>query len=601
MNMTFWKTFWASLLASVVSGLIVIGIFFLILNIMLASVEEMFAEKEFVVEENSILHMKLDTEIGDFSNASFNPGTFQIESQFGLMEILDGLKLAKEDDKIKGIFIECANVSAGMATVKEIRDGIEDFKTSGKFVIAYSENYDTKGYYLSSVADQIYVFPTGMIQFLGLGAELMFVKGTLEKLDVEMQIIRGSNNKFKSAIEPLIYTEMSEANREQTQKYIDALWDEILTSVADSRNIKKSRLDVIADSVMIRKSGDAVTYKMADGVMYYDEILDLLKSKSDTAKDAELKLVSFKTYALKQTKKERTLAKLDPKNIAVIFAEGEIVEGNGKPDQIGGKSMSKMIREAREDEDIKAIVLRVNSPGGSALASDQIWREVVLTREAGKPIVVSMGNVAASGGYYISCAADKIYAQPNTITGSIGVFGIIPYTGKMFENKLGITFDRVKTNEHAILSFNKKLTESELLIVQQEVDDIYEDFIIKVGDGRGMKKSMVDSIGQGRVWAGEDAIQIGLVDEFGGIYDAINYAAEQAKIPTDSISIKFYPSQEKNGLLKVVEILEEMEGNASLRQISSLELQIKEIYNYMVTVGSQKSIQARLPYLIWIE
>lgn len=600
--MTFWKTFWASLLASVVAGLIVIGLFFLFLNMAIKSFDDLFSEKKFVVKENTVLHMQLNSPIGDYTKASFNPSSFSIDQQFGVMEILDGLKIAAEDDKIKGIFIECDNVNAGYASVKEIRDGILEFKESGKFVVAYSENYDTKGYYLSSAADEVYVFPTGMIQFLGLGAELMFVKGTLEKLDVEMQIIRGSNNKFKSAVEPLMNTEMSDANREQTQKYLDALWDQVLTGVAKSRNMKKSRLNTIADSVWIRKSGDAVTYKMADGVMYYDEVLAMLEEKAGTEEDKDLQLVSFKKYATKKTKKTRTLKKLDPKNIAVIFAEGEIVDGMGDDNQIGGKSMSRMIREAREDDDIKAVVLRVNSPGGSALASDIIWREVILTKEAGKPVVVSMGDVAASGGYYISCAADRIYAQENTITGSIGVFGIIPYTGKMFENHLGITFDRVQTNDHAILSLNKKLTEEELKIVQEEVDDIYDDFTSKVADGRGMKQSMVDSIGQGRVWAGTDAKEIGLVDEFGGIYDAINYAAEMANISKDSIEIQFFPKKKKDGLLAFVEAMEDMdEKMAATREISSLEARVVDIYEYLTSISTEKSIQARMPYLLWID
>ncbi|UKN00994.1 signal peptide peptidase SppA [Paracrocinitomix mangrovi] len=600
MNMTFWKTFWASLLATVLSGLIVVGIFFLILRATITSFEKIFEAKEFVVEDNSILHMKLDGQIGDYSNAEFDKSTFQINQQFGMMEILDGLKIAKEDDRIKGLFIECDNISTGMATVKEIRDGIEDFKSSGKFVVAYSDNYSTKSYYLSSAADELYVFPSGMINFLGLGAELMFVKGTLEKLDVEMQIIRGSNNKFKSAVEPLMYTEMSEANRKQTQKYLDALWAEILNGVSESRGVDKAQLETIADSVFIRKSGDAVNYNMADGSMYYDEVLDLLESKLDTADGNEMHLVSFSKYASRLVDKERVLKKLDPKNIAVIFAEGDIVEGSVGHGSIGGTSTSKMIREAREDEDIKAIVLRVNSPGGSALASDIIWREVVLTKEAGKPIVVSMGNLAASGGYYISCAADKIYAQPNTITGSIGVFGIIPYTGKMFENKFGVTFDRVQTNEHSVLSLNKKLSEAELKIVQGEVDDIYDDFITKVAEGRGMTKEMVDSIGQGRVWAGSDAIELGLVDEFGGIYDAIEYAAGEANIATDEIEIQFYPKKDKEDLLNFLHQMEDLD-NASITEKSALETQVREIYSYLTAIGAKKSIQAKMPYLLWIE
>ena len=601
MNMTFWKTFWASLLGSLVSGLIIVGIFFLILRMMVTGFTAMFDEKKLKIEDDTVLHMELNDPLGDYTTASFNPNTFQMNKQFGLMEILDGLEMAKNDDKIKGIFLHCDNIQGGMASVKEVRDGLIDFQESGKFIVSYHENHSTSAYYLSSVADELYVFPSGMVNWLGLGSELVFVKGALDKLEVEMQVIRGSNNKFKSAVEPLLYTEMSEANREQTQKFIDALWDEMVSGVAKSRNLKPGYLNMVADSVLVRQSGDAVDVNMADGVAYYDEVLEILETKIDTLESTDLNLLSFKKYALKKTKEERTLAKLDEKNIAVIFAEGEIVDGNGAPGQIGGTSLSADIRDARKDSSIKAIVLRINSPGGSALASDIIWREVILTREAGKPVVVSMGDVAASGGYYIACGADKIYAQPNTITGSIGVFGIIPYTGAMFEKNFGVTFDYVSTNEHSVLSLNKKLTEDELAIVQEGVDIIYDDFISKVGEGRGMSKEIVDSIGQGRVWAGSDAIDIGLIDEYGGINDAISHAASLAKIKDSDISIQFYPKKKKNDLFELLESIENLDEQAMMQPTSQLELQLREMYAYAQSVGTQNKYQARLPFLMWIK
>jgi protease-4 len=595
--MTFWKTFWASLLASVLSGLIALLVFFLILGAMLSGLDDLFKPKKLVVNENSVLHMKLDGDIGDYTYANFNANSFAIQKKFGLYEILEGLKIAKEDKNIEGIFLNCDNVSAGMATVKEIRDGLADFKTSGKFIVSYSENYDKKSYYLSSIADSIFVFPSGMIDFLGLGAEIMFVKGALEKLDVEMQIIRGSNNKFKSAVEPLLYEQMSPESRLQTQTYIDALWNTMLNGISESRGITVSELNEIADSVYIRKSGDAVDHKMADGIMYYDEVLVLLQNLAGTKKGKDLELVDFQTYALKKTKHERTLKKMDDKNIAVIFAEGDIVDGYGDPGQIGGNSLAEQIRDARKDSTIKAVVLRVNSPGGSAMASDVVWREVILTKDV-KPFIVSMGDVAASGGYYIACAADKIFAQPNTITGSIGVFGIIPFTGDMFKNKLGITFDHVTTNDHAVLSTNRKLTESELLIFQEGVDEIYFDFISKVAEGRGMTPAEVDSIGQGRVWAGTDAKKIGLIDEFGGLTDAINYAAEIAGIAQKDIKVKIFPEKEEDDLFEFLDNLENM-NTASLTR-SNIELQLLEIYSYLQTIDGTKSIQARMPYLFWI-
>lgn len=596
-SMTFWKTFWASLLASVTAGLISIGLFFIFLNAMLAGFNDLFTPKKLVVEENSVLEMNLSGEIGDYTYADFNPASFSLNKKFGVYEILQGLQIAKDDEKIKGIFLHCGDINAGMATVKEIRDGIIDFKKSGKFVLAYSENYSKKAYYIASAADSLFVFPTGMVDFLGLGAEIMFVKGALEKLDVQMQIIRGSNNRFKSAVEPLMYEQMSPESKLQTQTYINALWDIMLDGISDSRGISKDKLNEIADSVYVRKSGDAVDHGMADGIMYYDQVLALLKTLAGTEEGEELALVDFQKYALKKTKHNKTLDKLEKKNLALIFAEGDIVDGNGGPGEIGGNSLAEQIREVREDTLIKAVVLRINSPGGSAMASDIIWREVILTKEQ-KPFIVSMGDVAASGGYYIACAADKIFAQPNTITGSIGVFGVIPYTGDMFKNNLGITFDHVTTNDHAILSTNRKLTEAELLIFQEGVDDIYLDFISKVGQGRGLTNAEVDSIGQGRVWAGTDAKRIGLVDDFGGLFDAIYYAAGEAGIDSTDIQIKVYPEREENDLFEFLENMDEMD-QASLTQ-NNLETQLLEIYTYIRTLDGKSSIQARLPYMFWI-
>lgn len=599
MNMTFGKTFLASLLASITAGVIITFVFFAIVSSMVSSLGSYFETKKLIVEENTVLHMKLDGAIGDYSYTEFDPNSFGLMKQFGLAEFLEGLEIAKADDKIKGIFLNCDNVNAGMATIKEVRDALASFQNSGKFIVSYHENYDKKAYYLSSVAEELYVFPSGMMEFLGLGSEIVFLKGALEKLDVEMQIIRGSNNRFKSAVEPLIYDHMSEANREQTQKYLDALWGEMLSAIGESRGLTTERLNTIADSAFIRKSGDAVQYKMADGEKYYDEVLEILEKKAGTPEGEDLELLSFEKYVTKKTKDERLLTMMDDKNIAVIFAEGEIVDGNGNVNQIGGTSLSALIRDAREDDNIKGVVLRINSPGGSALASDIIWREVVLTKKAKKPIVVSMGDVAASGGYYIACAADKIYAQPNTITGSIGVFGIIPYLGDMFENKLGVTFDRVATNDHAVLSLNKRLDEDELKLIQQGVDDIYDDFISKVALGRGLTKEQVDSIGQGRVWAGVDAIEIGLIDEYGGMNDAIMDVAERAGIDSTAIGIKYYPELEENGLTEIMELVEE--GQVSIAAQSQLERELMDIYGYVKTVGTTKSIQARLPYLYWIK
>jgi protease-4 len=466
--------------------------------------------------------------------------------------------------------------------------------------LAYNENYSKKSYYLSSVAEEVYVFPSGMFDFLGLGTEIMFLKGALEKLDVEMQIIRGSNNKFKSAVEPLMYTKMSDANREQTQKYLDALWLEMLRSINADRDVNIDKLNEIADSAYIRKSSQAVDYKLADGVKYYDEILEILASKAGTKDNNETELVSFQKYAMIDYNDPLKAQDRKTGNIAMIIAEGEIVDGPGQIGQIGGESMSKLVREARLDTTIKAVVLRINSPGGSALASDIIWREIILTK-AVKPVVVSMGDVAASGGYYIACAADKIYAQPNTITGSIGVFGVIPYTGDLLKNKLGVTIDRVQTNEHSIMSMNKKLTTEEYDIIQMGVDDIYLDFITKVGEGRQMTTASVDSIGQGRVWAGSDAISIGLVDEFGGINTAILDAAGRVHISESDIKVKIYTTAKTDKLIEVMQAMDSGEEKANLEINSEFQTKLMEMYHYVKLMESNQGIQARLPYLYWID
>lgn len=588
--MSFGKTFLASLLAVLAAGIVILLIFFGIIGAVVSGLEP----SPLIVKQNTILKMSFNTPIGDVSYTSINKGSFDLKQKLGLNDILNGIKEARTDTKIKGIYLNITNLNAGIATIKEIRDALEDFQNSGKFIIAYHENYSKATYYLSSVAKEIYVYPSGTFDFLGLGSEQFFLKGALEKLEVEMQIIRGSNNKFKSAVEPLMYTEMSEANREQTQKYLDALWYEMLVSIEKSRGVSVARLNEIADSAYIQKSGQAVDYKLADGVKYYDEVLALLASKVELNKDNEIEFFSFEKYAKKKAKKNKK------GNIAIIMAEGSIVDGSGEIGEIGGKSMSALVREARLDTTIKAVVLRINSPGGSALASDIIWREIVLTK-ATKPVIVSMGDVAASGGYYIACAADKIYASPNTITGSIGVFGVIPFTGDLLKNKLGVTIDRVQTNQHSILSFNKRLTTEEFTIIQKGVDDIYADFIGKVADGRGMKSTQVDSIGQGRVWAGSDAINIGLIDEFGGMNTAIADAALRVNISTENIKLKVYTTAKTDPMLEALIALQDQENSNASVKASAFQTKVMDMFNFAKSIESNSGIQARIPYIYWID
>lgn len=591
----FWRTFFASALSLLLIGGILIV--FLVVGVS-SAVSGLTEQKPFKVKDNSVLQIEFKSPISEKSYAEFDKSSFSLDQGFGLREIMHGLEEAKTDDKIKGVLINLSDVPAGMATVEEIRNALIDFKGSGKFVYAYSEVYSQKAYYIATVADKIMLYPEGLLSFQGLGAELMFLKGAIDKLGVDVQIIRGSNNKFKSAVEPLMYDSMSEANREQTMTYMNALWNQMLAGISETRGVSREKLNEIADSIYLRTADDALKYKLVDELTYEDQLYDGIREKLGVKADDDLNIVSFQKYCSKMTKRFDNKNKKKDKNIAVVYAVGGIESGKGNATTIGSETIAKAIREARENKDIKAIVLRVNSPGGSALASDVIWREVIKVKEAGKPIVVSMGDVAASGGYYISCAADKIYAQPNTITGSIGVFGIIPNIGPMMKEKLGVTFDRVQTNYHSVMTINKALTEDEKRIIQQGVDDIYSDFTQKVADGRpSLEQPDVDSIGQGRVWAGTDALRIGLVDELGGINDAIAYAAEKANIKIDDVKLEVYPKQEEDQLM---EFLEAFDSEGAETKIN-LRTKYESFLTTVEKVSSMRGVQARLPFEIVVE
>ena len=588
----FWRSFWSASLAIFLIGGVLIVLLLLGVG---SAISGLIEPKPFVVKENAVLHMKFDTKISEVSYAEFDKTSLSLDEGFGLREIKIGLEAAKTDDKIKGVLLNVTNLPAGMATTEEIRNAIIDFKSSGKFVYAYSEFYSQKAYYLATAADKVHLFPQGMVEFKGLGAELMFFKGAIDKLGIDVQIIRGSNNKFKSAVEPLMYSSMSAENREQTMTYMNALWNQMLIGVKEKTGVSANMLNEIADSMYVRSAKTALQYDLVDELIYEDELLAILKEESGTKIGEDLNLVSFKKYASKEAKSYDRKNKNS--NIAVVYAAGGIQSGKGNATTIGSETTAGAIREAREDDEIKAVVLRINSPGGSALASDVIWREVVLTQKV-KPIIVSMGDVAASGGYYIACAADKIYAQPNTITGSIGVFGIIPNIGPALEKNFGITFDRAKTNHHSVLSLNKALTDEEKHLIQLGVDDIYNDFTLKVANGReGLEQADVDSIGQGRVWSGTDALRLGLVDELGGIDDAVAYAAQQANIASYDIKIGVYPAQKQSRLLELMDFL----GEQDVSNETSLKLKLESFIKSMDKITSAKGVQARMPFDIVIE
>jgi protease-4 len=460
------------------------------------------------------------------------------EKAIGLNDILVNIKKAKTDNNIKGIFLDESYMLSGQATTEEIRNALIDFKKSGKFIVAYSEVYTQGFYYLASVADKVYINPKGIFEFRGFHSQITFLKGALDKLGIEAQVIKVGT--YKSAVEPFILDKMSDANRMQINSYLGSLYDYFLTGISRSRKINKDSLFNLANNLSIQFPEDALKYKLVDGLKYKDEVLDELKQRTDIETKSDLHNVELVDYT-------NTIAnggndKKEPKNhIAVIYATGEIAGGDGDENSIGSEKISSALRKVRLDDKVKAVVLRINSPGGSSLASDVIWREVLLTKKV-KPIIVSMGDVAASGGYYIACAADSIIAEPNTITGSIGIFAIIPNLQKLFNNKLGITFDGVKTGKYADLGdVSRPLSPEEKAIIQNSVNRGYDDFTKAVAKGRHKTPAYIDSIGQGRVWTGTQAIKIGLVDRLGNINDAIHSAAKMANIK--GYKLVSYPEQ----------------------------------------------------------
>jgi protease-4 len=586
-KVSFGRIFWPSLTASILV-LLIIGTF---IAIVIGSI--MGSKPAYSVKEKTVLHMTLKGDIGEMSESSLSPSTFSLVNRVGLADMLYGLEKAANDDRISGLFLELESAQCGYASATEIRNAINKFEESGKFVVAYNkgEAVSLKQYYIASAANESYGFPSTVFEFLGLGTELMFFKGMFDKLDLEMQVIRGSNNDFKSAVEPYFLTEMSDSSRLQVKRYLTGIWDNVRSEIGEEKKIDSKTLNMYADSSLIRRVTHAVRYKLIDGEKYRDEVITLIGEKLDISNVEDINFKSFETYAQKKFKSNQSINHGKDANIAVIVAEGAVVtDGEG----LSSSKITKLFQKARRDKNIKTIVFRINSPGGSALASDEIWREVKLANDE-KKVIVSMGDVAASGGYYIAAPADKIFAEATTITGSIGVFGVIPYTGAMLENKLGLSFDRVSTNEHAVLSTNKKLTEEEYTMVQEEVDYIYDQFLSRVANGRGMSKDEVNVIARGRVWTGEDAKKKGLVDEIGGLNAAISYAAEQAGISDKDQIIRYYPKVEEKPWMEFIQALREDDDSSNESEIPQ---EMMDLYQRIRSIENLTGIQARLPYEI---
>lgn len=586
------KSFFKYVLATI-TGIVIsfVVLFIVLMGIIGAIISSASSDQEIVVKSNSVLYLSFDYDITERSEA--NPlGSLNLPGystkNIGLDDILARIKYAATDGNIKGIYLDASHIGVGFASLKEVRDELLAFKNTGKFVVAYNAGYDQKAYYVASIADKVYVNPQGTIDFRGLASSTMFYKDLLDKVGVEMQIVKVGT--FKSAVEPYFLNKMSDPNRLQVTSYLGSIYSTFINEIAASRNIAADSLRAIANDYRVRDADDAVKYKLADAKLYKDELLSDLRKRLKISEKDEISFVSLLDYN-KKIKDDASGSE-----VAVLYAAGEIVDGEGTgPGQIGGDKFSRELRKLREDDAVKAVVLRVNSPGGSALASDIIWREVILTKKV-KPVIVSMGDLAASGGYYISAAADSIFAEPTTITGSIGVFGVIPNFQNLMNNKIGVHYDGVKTGKFADLmtSFDRPLTAEERDIIQREVDKVYGTFTKVVADGRKLSIADVDSIGQGRVWTGAQGLNNKLVDRLGNLDAAIQAAAKKANLSKYKVSQ--YPEKED----PFTSILNNSKEKV---QVWVAKEQMGEYYRYfdvMKKATAQTGVQARLPYSVEI-
>ena len=587
--MTFLRELLAVILGVFISFFIMFFIFFAIGSALSSSFME---EERILVKDNSVLVLRLDKQIRDFAPKSDDPFEQLLgleDERIGLNTVINAIDNAKYDEKIKGISIESMFLQAGIAQVQEIRDKLNEFKESGKFIVAYADYYDQKNYYLSSVADSIYVYPEGGLDFKGLSSEILFFKDFQDKYGIKMEVIR--HGKYKSAVEPFLANEMSEANREQTFAFLNSIWGELVADMGENRGMTSERINEIADSLLARNPNLAIENGLLTGQMPKDQYIKLLKNLSEVNEENKLSRISVANYI--KSGKGRIMSTAKDK-IAVIYAQGEIMYGKGDERIIGQELIKEALQKAKAAKDVKAIVLRVNSPGGSALASDIILREIEITKEE-KPVVVSMGSYATSGGYYISCNADRIIAEPTTITGSIGVFGAIPNISE-FSKRIGINAEQIGTNKRSVgYSIFEPMNEDFYMVTREGIERVYNTFVTKVAEGRKMTFEEVDSIAQGRVWTGKEALEKGLVDELGSLEDAVRTAADLVGIT--EYRVRNYPDYEKEfkdifkgPFAKVKENMLKTElGESNYRALQ----RIKEF-------SELKGIQTRLPFLIEI-
>lgn len=582
--------FLRNLLAAVLGCLIAFGIVFFMFLIFasLASAEEGVS-----VKDDSVLELNIPYPVQDYTgNSDDDPFNLFYEPVMGLDEIIHAITIAAEDGDIKGISLNNNFLMAGISQTQAIRKALENFKSTGKFVYAYGDFYMQKDYYLASVADSIYMNPLGGLDFKGLAAEVLFFKDLQDKSGIKMEVVR--HGKYKSAVEPFLDDEMSPENREQIAALLESVWASMLADIAEGRDLSAETLNSIADTLGARLPEYAQATGLVDGIIYSDEYESRLKLATGTDEDDKQPQINVRDY-MKRSSKRKTYSGKD--KVAVIFAQGDIMYGEGGPNTIGQGLITKALRKARENSQVKAVVLRVNSPGGSAITSDIIWREVELTKEK-IPVVVSMGNVAASGGYYIAVGADKIFAEPTTITGSIGVFGTIPNISE-FAEKIGINAEQVGTNVNSVdYSLFEPMSPQFRGYVKEGIEEVYTTFLRRVSDGRNISMAQADSLAQGRVWSGVEAKELGLVDELGGLDDAIHAAAELAEI--EDFGIRKYPHF-KSGFERFMDEMASAKTESVESQLKNeMGQELYSIFMELKTVVQQQGIQARLPYTIRI-
>jgi protease-4 len=590
------KSFLKYTLATIV-GIIISTIFFFIIGFVTLSIIISSQNKPAEVPEKSVLMLELRTPIVERDDenpfSSFDITNLEPSSELGLNVLLENIQKAGEEENIKGIYLNPMVIQAGWGTVQEIRDALQEFKKTGKFVYAYSEIYSQKAYYLASVADKLYLNPEGMIELIGLSAEVLFYKEAFDKLGIDVTVFR--RGEYKSYAEPFINNKLSDENRQQLDRLLTVMWDNVLSDIAESRDVGIDFLNQQTNELVTIKSAEnALEAGLIDELKYKDEVIDELKSMLEI--EAEDKGVPAITVnRMKNVPKKRKTKGLAKNKIAMVYAQGAIIPGEGDVDNIGADRISKAIREARKDKDVKAIVFRINSGGGSALASEIIWREMKLAAET-KPVIATMGDVAASGGYYVLTHADTILAEPNTITGSIGVVAMFYNARELFNDKLGISSEVVKTNSSAdLLNLLRPLSSYENQVLETYVDNAYNTFITHVVDGRGLTKNFVDSIGRGRVWNAEDAQRLGLVDMIGTIDDAIGIAADKAGL--EEYRIVELPRLQDPFVRLMQKFSQDMKANAIKKELGvhyKYYQKIKEIEKY-------QGIQARMPFEFVIE